>query len=540
MQIRIADFKGQIPRMHPRLLPPNFAQVATNTRLEDGAIGPVSAPVTVHTFPTTPQAFIRFNGAFQAFTQPNVSATVGPVAQDRLYYTGDGFPKVSVGGTVYDLAVNPPQNPPTISVQRAPNGTPAEELAQLETQETITYVYTYVTAFGEESAPSPPSAIETVNRDDTMTVGVLAPLQTGRNITKINIYRSRTSLSGITDFYFLRQINAVTQDITDTLVNQLGETLPSADFDLPEPTMLGLISLPNGMMAAHAGRELMFCHPFQPHAWPVKYRLTTESRIVGLGAFGAFVAVLSEGAPYLVQGTDPSIMVMEKLENTLPCVSAFSIVDIGYSIAYASHEGLVIISQNGAEVVTKPLFTPEQWRKMRPETIRAAQVNGRYAFSYQPVVGGPRRFGIIDLSGEQPFYMEAGIAPTVLHYSAADSALYYVEGNGVVRQWDPLTSNTLLRQTWRSKRHVLPSPENFGALLVECDALDGVKQTPADPDCVVRIFAGGVLRHTTSVVNAPTRLPSGFLADTWEIEVEGYLPVTAISLAGDISELTEA
>lgn len=786
MLIRIADFKGRIPRSHPRLIPQNFAQVAKNTRLEDGTVGPVNAPVTAHTFGSTPQSFIKFDGAFVLFNQPNINATVGPVAQDRLYYTGNGSPKMRVSGVDYELALFPPSAAPSVSVstpsvgdaptataqtvtkpddtthqyrysaimgngveiyastesdvisrwegkgvklanitlpsgakrfrvyrkdlQRTntswgliadklvsklvrksftddfsadrdvsdqpilttmvnipasltnyknswvaagnnladfpsvggapkvsrtelavkdqprytyrysavidgietiasaaseaviridgqnvvlsgltlPAGTdrvrvyrsdviegsaasarfgrimdvaassvvggqitdtfakranltiqPVNEADRAALEETVTYVYTYVTSLGEESQPSPPSELATVVSGDTVTVGLVASAQSSRLISKIRVYRSRTSLSGITDFYFLSEVNAATGPFSDTLKKPLNEILPSTDYNTPSASMLGLIALPNGMMACHSGRELMFCEPFIPHAWPVKYRLTTDSEIVGLGAFGSFVAVMTKGAPYLVQGSEPSLMVMEKLEQTLPCLSRHSIVDMGYSVAFASHEGLVVLSQEGASVATRGLFSEEQWRKMRPESFRAAQLNGRYCFSYQPIVNGARKFGIIDLSGEQPFFIEADIAPTVMHFSPDDGALYYVEGNATVKQWDPQTGTTVMKQAWRSKRFILPGYENFGAFLVETDAVDGTKAVTGDPDCVVRFYADGNLIHTTSTLNRAGRLPAGFLSDTWEVEVEGYAPVTAISIATDIFELAE-
>jgi len=651
--IRVADFKGRIPKLHPRLLPVNFAQIARNTRLEGGTIGPMTAPATVFTFPgpTAPLGFIKFGGTFVGFDQPNVNATVGPVAQDRLYYTGDGFPKMRVAGVDYVLGVNPPTEAPVITTTKvsvtgtptatavtitappsgavaaefsyryaavvdgvetvaseqsarvsriagqhvtlsglglpagadlvrvyridhsAPSGasgrfglvmerpasavvagaitddftaqpdgsrTPTYDNDAFRNSETVTYVYTYVTGFGEESAPSPASEPIQIFPGEAISVAVNGHTQANRNIQFIRIYRSRTSLSGVTDFYFLKELNSVTQTYADTLNQLLAETLPSADFDLPEPTMLGLISMPNGMMAAHAGRELLFCEPFQPHAWPNKYRLTTDTDIVGLGAFGSFLAVLTKGCPYIVQGSEPSLMIMEQFERSLPCVSRFSIADMGFSIAYASHEGLVVVSQGGADVVTRQLFSETQWRAMRPESFRASQIGGRYVFSYQPEVNGARFFGIIDLSGEQPYFMEADVTPRVMHYAAEDGALYYMDPTGLeVKQYDPKTpaSTVRVKQTWRGKRTVLQGYDNFGAILVECDPVQGTKANPADPDCTIRVYASGNLIHTSTKINEAERLPSGFLSDTWEIEVEGYAPVTAISLANDIYEL---
>jgi hypothetical protein len=325
--------------------------------------------------------------------------------------------------------------------------------------------------------------------------------------------------------------------MTDDFQALLNEPISSTDYTPPEDDSLGLISLPNGLMAAFRGRELMFCEPYKPHAWPIKYRMTTDTDIVGLGAFGVFVSVLTKGSPFIVQGSDPSLMVMEKLESTLPCLSASSIVDMGYSVAYASYEGIVVISQNGANVVSRSLFTEEQWQALRPSSIRSSQRGGRYYFTYQPVANGPRKFGIVDLSGEQPFFIEADAQPTLLHYDPDSGSLFYIEGDAVVKEFDPRNGATIEKQTWRGRRIVLPGHDNFGAILVETDPVAGTKATPADPDCTIRIYADGDLVHTTTDVNFATRLPSGFLASIWEIEIEGYASVSGISLASDIAEL---
>jgi hypothetical protein len=777
MLIRIADMKGRIPKMHPRLLPQTFAQVAKNTRLEDGAIGPMKKETSVHSFAEPPSTFIKFNGSFVGFDQANVNATAGPVAQDRLYYTGVGTPKMRAGGTDYDLEVRAPSNQlavtlkeqttgdtpslsttkvtdpgaiiaipyqfrysaitaagetaasplaqvtridgqyvimsglslptgttairiyrndlnitgngfakvdeiqyrdsthgplnnaqivdtfahrpayniqprttdevpgesvggaPTLALETVtspgnfvdesfsyrysaitdrgetgaspfatidridgervnitgmslPEGTetiriyrrdntkasgasgrfgklfdvtydqathgplsdasttdlftafpditmpPSEVTDEVDEREFVTYIYTYVTSFDEESAPSPASDLIKVGKTDDVTFTFSAPTQTERNIDRVRVYRSKTSLGGVTDFYFLRELNVSVAGNTqkDDFQNLLNEPLPSADYDTPPADMKGLIPLPNGLMAAHTGRELLFCEPYKPHAWPIKYRMTTDTNIVGLGAFGTFIVVLTEGSPFMVQGSEPDLMVMEKLEVTLPCTSALSIVDMGYSVAYASIEGLVTVSQSGAQVVTQNLFTPEQWRALAPDSIVATQRNGRYHFGYQAIPGGARALGIIDLTNQQPFYIEADIQPALFYFDAPNGAIYFTDGGGEVKEFDPRGGAVVAKQQWKSKLTILQGYDNFGAILIEADSVPGDKAIPADPDCVTRVYADGNLVHTITSTNLAQRLPSGFLANTWEVEVEGYAPVTGISLASDIAE----
>lgn len=58
-----------------------------------------------------------------------------------------------------------------------------------------------------------------------------------------------------------------------------------------------------------------------------------------------------------------------------------------------------------------------------------------------------------------------------------------------------------------------------------------------DPHFSVAIYADGKLRHTIYEMNKVLRLPAGFLATTWELEVRGNQQVTAITLAFSPEEI---
>ena len=77
---------------------------------------------------------------------------------------------------------------------------------------------------------------------------------------------------------------------------------------------------------------------------------------------------------------------------------------------------------------------------------------------------------------------------------------------------------------------MLPAAVNFGAFLADAVPV-GV------PDFVARIFADGTQVATINSINAVARLPSGFLARNWEIEVESNCKVTALALGFSPSEL---
>ena len=92
--------------------------------------------------------------------------------------------------------------------------------------------------------------------------------------------------------------------------------------------------------------------------------------IIGLAAFGTTLAVMTTGQPYLLQGMHPEQMAMTKMEQPFPCLSKQGIVDMGYSAIYPSTDGLVMVSEQGAQLLTEAmqksqpkgeLFSPSTW-----------------------------------------------------------------------------------------------------------------------------------------------------------------------------------
>lgn len=206
MIIDTRDFGGLFPRIDKRMLPANSAQIARNVKLWTGVLSALKAPKLVVTLSKTGtiQSIYRLpydGNDYWLHWATDVDAVRGPVAFDeRVYYTGDGEPRVTsaemasqktdtVDGTdnypggygesvstdypraFYTLGVPRPNVAPTLGTPSGGSGT----------DEARAYVYTFVTEWGEESAPSVPSAIKTGKPDGTwpLTGMDVAPLNTG-------------------------------------------------------------------------------------------------------------------------------------------------------------------------------------------------------------------------------------------------------------------------------------------------------------------------------------------------------------------------
>lgn len=576
MIIRLAGFMGEMPRTIPRLLPDSMAQQAYNTKLDNGALKPIHQARLDKRLDAPAKTIYLHQGEWIGWDQV-VDVVRGPVAEDRLYFTGDGAPKIRVNGDVLNLAIAAPTGKPVATV----TGTPDEELSS-----TIIYAYTWVTSLGEESEPSPLSEGVEWSPGLPVTVRGFSQPPDNRRVTLMRIYRSQTSSTGATELYFIAERPAGVGDFTDNDLD-LVELLPSTDYNPPPDDLSGIIALPNGMLAAFSGKRLYFSEPYIPHAWPEKYILTTDYEIVGLGAFGSSVAIMTTGTPYIASGTAPENMVMEKLELNLPCIAPRGIVDLGYSVAYPSHLGLVSISSSGANVVTNSVLTRDQWLQMNPYSFVAGQFAGRWmaSYAYTDEAGeGKRGIIIIDLTGDQPFLIRNGDYADSMHYDISSGALYLLKSGTDIYEWDAI-DQPFGEQLWRSKQFVIPTETNFGALLVEGDDITNAAQkktleekakaimaanraimdenrsggeiggapigiTPLGGSLLdvvmndhaslaVSVFADGRLAFTTSKLNKVIRLPGGFQARTWEIEVRGNIQISQITMATSASEMAE-
>ncbi len=526
--VRIADFTGEFPRITPRLLPENASQQAVNAYLDGGSILPFHNATNQTVLGADAQTIYLHNSTWLSWNAV-VSAAPGPIASDRLYYTGDGAPKVrTAAGTVYDLALPPPAAAPSTVVAGVHDP---------DTAESVTYVYTWVTVLDEESAPSPATAILTVSPGETVTLSAFSAVPAGRGVDRRRIYRSQTSELGATTLYLVKEIVLATASyVHDILVDPLLEPISTIDYDTPPAGLTGLVSLPNGVMAAFVGRELMFSEPYIPHAWPIKYRVKTDFEIVALSSFGSFIAIATKGTPYIMQGTGPDNMTMEKIEAFLPCIAARGMVDLGYAAAYPTNVGLVIVSQSGADVVTRDLFSKQQWQDMQPDQFRATLWDGSYLFSFPVGGGGNRDIGIIDTSGGARTFSRLSENAVALFTNGATGLVYFLHtDNRTIRLLDDKAAadKTFI---WKSKELHFTEPQNFGVILVDPDR----RYSLTGKTISAEVYANGVLIHTVTIAGTPQRLPSGFLAERWSIVLTGTMAIEAVSLAGSFTELAAA
>lgn len=537
--ISIKAFGGIRPIQDAVLLQPTEATTATNARLLTGALSPLKGTTTLKALTkATPATIWRFGNdatetnwwlEFTSDTDVIRSPVVGDVWA-RTYWADGGTPRygpsslvlsgASYPGGSYILGVPKPASGASITTFTAPTSA--------ANTDSRAYVYTYVSAYGEEGPPSDASAVTAVDPSAAVTVSVPSVSPGGSyNISTKRIYRTSTSGANV-EYQFVAEIAVATTAYVDTKTQaQLGEVLPSTNWTPPPSGLKGLKLLANGAAIGFVGSTAYLSEPSLPHAWPHEYPI--EDPIVGIGVFRQSAVLLTTSYPYLISGADPGAMTVERMELPQACVAKRSIVDTGDGVLYASPDGLVSISSGGVKLVTRDLLTREQWQAYNPSSMVAGVHDNRYHVLYQ-TSGGTRGMLVFDFSGQgspmQECDINASTAVTALYDDARTDTLYMAQGTNIVR----FNAGSALTYTWRSKMFRADAPCNYGCAQV----------IAASYPVTFRAYADGAIKHTQTVANGgPFRLPSGFLARDWQFELSGTAEVSQLNVAHTVSELRQ-
>lgn len=443
-------------------------------------------------------------------------------------FATNGLTSANVGDRIVELTASIKASPEYKQLQgqkpaTAVTSTTSSQTIELENRETRAYVFTYVTAWGEESAPSDPVIVELYPGTQTVTLTMEAPPTGNFNIQTRRIYRSLTSLTG-TNYYFVDEIPVGQQVYEDDVKGtDLAEPLPSLNWSMPPEDLKGLIAMPNGFLAGFTGRDIYFSEAYHLHAWPVDYMQSVDYPIVGLGQFGQSLVALTTGSPYLLTGTDPASMTLEKLDFEQACVSARSISRLGSGVAWASPDGLAYVGPDGMNVITDGLFTRKEWQALNPSSIIGAQHDNRYYGFYD---NGTKAGFVFDSKSPLSPFTFIDQYYTGLFNDLRNDALYGLY-QGTIKKIEG--STTPLAYTWRSKRFSMPNPINLSAWQVIAADYD---------DITAKFYMDGTLIHTASVTSdAVLRLPSGARGRNLEIELSGTSTVVALHVADRVEEL---
>lgn len=531
--IRLSGFLGENRAIHPMLLPEGVGVTSLNQRPGRGDLRPWRSPATVTTVPSGRQTIYRMGRSTASDTNywlswtTTVHAVRGPNAADtaeKTYYTGSGTPKwtnttLALATPPYptsamELGIPVPSTAPTLS---ASGGTS-------EDTESRYYVYTYVTSYGDEGPPSSPSTELVCKVDDTVTINSLsAPPAGNYGIDRIRVYRTQTGQSGDTNFFYLTEVSSSAGTATDS-GQTLQEALPSTTWLKPPTDLKWLTGMWNGMMAGISDRAVRFCEAYYPHAWPVAYEiLPTTVTPVALATFGQTLVVLTDGKPILVTGGSPDSMDEAPIEFEQACIAPLSAVGMGFGVGWASPDGLAFVGQGGARVLTEGVLTRDDWQALNPSTIKGCMYERRYFGFYND--GAPKAFMLDPANPQGIYFLDFGA--DALYSDDVQDAMYLLDGVNI-KKWD---TGSALTTTFKSKQFRMPRP---------VPAYTCAEVTASSYPVTFKLYADGALKHTESVASAtPFRLPGGYRAQVYQIEVSTTGAIQGVAVAHTMQELAQ-
>lgn len=501
--VKILAFGGMIPVTDDRLLPDMNAAFSQNCFLYTGQLVGITTPKYIRdlTDPTAGKAYRIPNNYFDAehiedaywmeFVSIDTDVIRSPIVDDqydRYYWASpltvpqvNSLARIKAGQPSYNLGIIAPYAGPIISSIIGGSGI----------TETRAYLTTWVTAFGEESAPSIP-VLGTGRNDATWNLTLptaLAPDVTAYNIAKTRIYRTIAS-GGSTEYFFVAEIPVATTTFADNVSSttvSANEVNISTTWTPPPNDLLGLITMPNGMIAGWRGSELWFCEPFRPHAWPAAYSTSVEYPIVGLGVINQTLVVCTAGYPMVATGIHPDSISMSKLASFEPCLSRGSILSVPEGVLYASPNGLVLVANGQASLITDNLIQKDEWNSYNKiATLRATRMSNAYyafgsvrkgfvqtdafqtnAWQQDDFFGSVRGILLDPTNPRISFNLLSSVDLTVNVFNDAWSGETLIIRNGKIYRLD-MADREFLRETalWRSKIFQSNDKKNFAALRV--------------------------------------------------------------------------
>jgi len=564
--IRLQEFAGELPAIHPDKLPMENAQVAENARLLSGALEAWNAPSKCRDLTlSSPRTVFRTQYGSWLEWSDRCCVTNSVHSSDpynRVFFTGVGQPSVAdysqaVAGDTpgyYRLGVPIPEKPSDDGLVDNPNYEPEngdededEDEDEVHEERTYYYVVTLVNEFGEEGVPSDPLGPLDVPVNKTVEIGLPRINHWDHDdldnvsfdeeqvpIVEYYIYRSSGG-----PFQFIASVSASEGSFVDSIeAGAEAEQLESEEWYPPPDNLAGLTVVAGNFLAAYrkatepgeqnasAGNEVLFSESGLPHAWPTAYRLPVDYEVVALGSFGQTLVVLTKGSVFLGQGSSPAGMALTNTNIQQPCLAEESVVSLQGGVVYASPDGLVYVTDQGPQVVTQSVFTRREWQRFNPETIRASSWYHQYVAFYDGE-DGPGAFVFDPRNPEQGIVRFDTPYPSAVFTDLEEGRLYFAVDDEL-REWN---AGSRLTYRWRSRSMMLPRPQPIRVVRVWAD------RYPVN----VRIYRDGFLQGVVYAnSDSAVRVPGGSLARHYEIEIEGSYPVYDVALGPSMASLLEA
>lgn len=409
--MRLLDFAGIAPKVHRTKLSPAAAQRAVNVDLYGAKLQGLPSPIPLRavtdvygnrlataakTLHIAGNVVIGFSE--HTFIAPDPTNRFG---NDTFLFVKDGKlwrsspSQILNGCDPIVVGIESPCLKPVTSIlqgQGCVADVPPDMCAPRETEscetyippEAVSYRYTYVTACGEESAPSPASDI--VDRPYGDAVAIATTETAPENATKIRWYKTAIGAKGEVVWLFLGETSIEQSGFIDNkCAFELGEELVTEEHDPPPSCIKGVAAFGDVGTVVWTTREIFISEPMLPNAYKYKNKLKIFYDIVGVqhyidnveGEHTYKLAVLTDGKPYVVVGYLPELPTIKEIQDWQPCVSAASICVGEGLVYYTSPHGIVQFTGSNAKVITSDYMTEIEWKACVPDSASMCYWGGR-------------------------------------------------------------------------------------------------------------------------------------------------------------------
>jgi hypothetical protein len=432
-----------------------------------------------------------------------------------IYTQTSTFTGTSANASDWTLALTAPSSGSTYTLDLTASA------QQGANQQAVAFCYTYVNLYGEEGPPSDPAII---THEIGLEIDVTVKLDTFSAdycpISEIRVYKTPEG-SSVANYFYSGSVSILALGGGPTWVfhdttpsSSLAEQLSSTGYYAPPANLVGVMSLPNGILAGWVDNALYFCVAYKPWAWNPAFELTFPNRIVGALPMGSGLVLNTTAQPFVVSGTTPDAMTAAPLNITQAGISKWAIANVNGQVMYASHEGIVVVvGVMGSLSYSDRFFTRDVWKQKYAAgfaNMRFANWDGRLIVYATDNSFTPFMLRFDETGGtmtELPNF-----SPACTFISPITDGLYYVVGSNVYQ----FAGGTPLASTWQSCEKVVDGTVNYGACEVLCTG-----------SWTVTLFSdneNGVMQQRwqkTVTGNQRFKPPSGYRSRRYQLNLSG-------------------
>ena len=390
-------------------------------------------------------------------------------------------------------------------------------------ESTRAYTYTFRNSWEEEGPAADPATISPTYLQDVRVEVSPGSFVGYRPFLEYQVYRTYGGNPTYIEVDTTPLSATAFLDESHGNTGAMGAALESVDWIPAQDNLSGAVESPNGWFAAFKGAFVYVSQPYRPHAWPYYFPFPTLVRGIEIGQ-DAIIVTTADGL-YALIGSHPAAMQPVKINQPQPGVAQRSMAQIDGSVAYASHDGIILV--NGTTATTalnQKLFTREKWRERVGASLDDASLMFNFHDGVLVAMSRERTSGFLLRLDE-----DIGALSTYdrrydgMFLLPVTDTLFYSIGNQVYR----FGAGALEQLDWHGKDHILAARSFFAIGYIRCDG-----------PTTITLYGNGVQQSQKTVAGTGYfRIPGRKRFLRWSVRVSSANKVHELYVATSKQEL---